>query len=463
VALIDQRILIGAPPEGVWRILSDSNQLARWHAGYRGVSVLTTQSTGVGTRRRCTLSTGKDVIEEITAWVDGWGYEYTLVDGGPYRAFQGRFRLQAGPDGTSVQWTIAYQPKGLVGATRDRLGGQRRVQEMMSASLRQLRLAVEELGVRIDDSYRSRVAIRERLNADERVQYQRRHQPPETVEPDAPVAIEPAPDPSFVASLTGTEPTPVPAADDDTQPKPPAGLHDATDAREAPSAPLDAPVARQDVPPEHAAFAPPPAPVEAAPGETVPDTVPDEGGDNAIPDYKRVTPPRGIPAVHPSAAPVEPPPDSPPADMPPVPEAIAPPAPETRSPDHPTDAIEPVGEPAFISPPPRALEITLATDANRASSAAPTLPPQTPTHDTGEISIWEVFGMRRPSEEDSEVLDSLVQSVQARELHSRLVHGRIPKRPAQVRRVTAAMGLRLRLALEGVAVRFHSRWGRDEK
>jgi len=58
------------------------------------------------------------------------------------------------------------------------------------------------------------------------------------------------------------------------------------------------------------------------------------------------------------------------------------------------------------------------------------------------------------------VLDSLVQSVQARELSNRLVHGRIPKRPVRARGVAVQLGLRLRLALEGAAVRFHRRWGR---
>ena len=52
--LIDQRILIDAPPEVVWQVFSDQNQLAQWHAGVTSVSVLTTQQRGTGVRRRCT-------------------------------------------------------------------------------------------------------------------------------------------------------------------------------------------------------------------------------------------------------------------------------------------------------------------------------------------------------------------------------------------------------------------------
>jgi hypothetical protein len=124
------------------------------------VSVLTTSSTGVGARRRCTLQSGKDVIEQVSAWVEGLGYEYAVIEGGPYRSLRGRFRLQAGPDGTSVQWTIAYQPKGLFGLIKDRLGGRRAMAALMSASLRQLRREIDALGMRMDDQDRARVAIR---------------------------------------------------------------------------------------------------------------------------------------------------------------------------------------------------------------------------------------------------------------------------------------------------------------
>jgi len=405
--------------------------------------VLTTQSTGVGTRRRCTLVTGKDVIEEITAWVDGWGYEYRLVEGGPYKTLQGRVRLQAGPDGTSVQWTLAYQPRGVAGALRDRLGGQRGVQEMMAASLRQLRRAVEELGVRLDDEYSARVAIRDRLNADERAQYQRRHPSPEMVETAANELDEAAPQPPVVAELPGAEGKPSVRPEDDTEPKPPRELREALAAQEPPAAPVYVPATQADVPPEHAAFAPPAAP----PAEAVPDASP-PAENEVIPDYKRATPPRGIPAVRPSAAPVPAEPVPPPIDVSP------PPAPESPGPDQ----IRPVRAPSAVSVPPRQeMQIALADDRVRPS---PLAVPQTPKHDTGELSIWEVFGLRRPSEQDSEVLDSLVQSVQARELSNRLVHGRIPKRPVRARGVAVQLGLRLRLALEGAAVRFHRRWGR---
>jgi hypothetical protein len=81
------------------------------------------------------------------------------------------------------------------------------------------------------------------------------------------------------------------------------------------------------------------------------------------------------------------------------------------------------------------------------------LPPPTPQADTGEVSIWEIFGVKRPSEQDMAVLNDLVKSVQSRKLLARRVEGRIPKRPVPVRRLSVTLGLRMRLALHGARVR----------
>jgi len=57
---------------------------------------------------------------------------------------------------------------------------------MMTTSLRQLRRAMDELGVRMDAMFRAKVGIQGRLNVDERAHYQRRHPAPtEAVSPDA--------------------------------------------------------------------------------------------------------------------------------------------------------------------------------------------------------------------------------------------------------------------------------------
>jgi uncharacterized protein YndB with AHSA1/START domain len=440
VPLIDQRILIDAPPQMIWDFISDPGKLTRWHAGYSGVSVLTTQRTGSGTRRRCSpAGGGKDVIEEITAWVEGLGYEYSVVDGGRYRALQGRLRLQPGPDGTTVQWTITYRPRGLFGLLRDQLSGRRQLAQMMADSLRQLRRQVDLLGVRMDEAQRAKMSIQGRLDANARAQYQRRYAPPpglETAEPDTeitpaaangdqPIDAPPAePDvpvpavPSFVADLADNEAVETqPSHKADTQPRPPEGLHEA--------------IAEQEVAGEQEEFRP------AEPEITVADTQPttperieppsvalpvqppvfrESAVRPAEPEHMRITPPHGIPVVRPSVA-VEPPSDE-------IPTKPKPP----RETDAPGDV--------------------------ESDRHAATLPPQTPIHDTGEISIWEVFGVKRPSEQDDENLEDLIRSVRRKQSDSRRRVGRrIPKRTMLARRADTVVGLRVWLALRAAQIR----------
>ena len=395
VTLIDQRILIDAPPPIIWEFVSDPYRLAQWHAGYNSVSVLTTQQTGLGTRRRCAVTGGgKDVIEQITAWVDGLGYEYEFVEGGPYRLMRGRIRLQPGPDGTGVQWTVEYRPKGPLGLLRDWLGGRKQFAAMMAASLRELRQQVNALGLRMDDTYRARLGIQGRLNVTERAHYQRRHPVPGADSPaPAPVA-ESAPPPG--GEVTAPEP---PAAPPQAPPERAVLAAEAEPAAPAPLAPAE-PV--------------PLPPVIAPPGATAPP------GD-AEPDYQRVTPPRGIPAVQ-----------RPPAGDAPSPFA------------RPVSPGEKMARPQ-PAPPPDAPSPALPGDRERADRPE-TLPPPTPKTDTGEISIWEVFGLRRPSERDEDALQGLIQSVEARktaELRRQSLRRGL-RRPPRVRLAESAGGLRSR-------------------
>jgi len=405
VTLIDQRILIDAPPQLIWEYLADPEKLVEWHAGYTSVSVLTTQQTGVGVRRRCAVTGGgKDVIEQITAWVDGLGYEYQLVDGGPYRLFRGRFRLQPGPDGTSVQWTVEYTPKGLLGKLRDLLSGRKELTAMMAASLRELRQQISALGLRMDDAYRARLGIQGRLNAAERAQYQRRHPAPETagvVQPPAPAETAP------VAGTPVVSDQPLPAHQDaDTEPRPPAGLREALTAQAQPEETLP----------------PPPPPAQITPPEPLRPVVSDLPKtaplSSPAPDHQRPTPPRGIPAVRPSSAP-------------------------PRAAETPTDRPTP----------PRG--VTAAPSHDTAADERPTLPPPLPRRDTSDLSIWEIFGIPRPSEQDEAALRGLIESVETRQANEqrRQWLRRGFRRAPRVRVGASREGLRARLAWAQANVR----------
>lgn len=420
MTLIDQRILIDAPPQVIWEYLTDPDKLVVWHAGYSSISVLTTQQSGVGVRRRCAMASGgKDVIEQITHWVDGLGYEYTLVEGGPYRSFRGRFRLQPVPDGTSVQWTIEYRPKGLMGRLRDRLSGRNRLATMMAASLRELRQQITMLGLRLDDTYRARVGIQGRLNAAERAQYQRRHPAPESIAAEQPPAPTSSEEGASAPSAAPAVPAPVsepPSAhlDADTEPRPPAGLREALAAQQQPGE----------------ALPPPPPPAQITPPEPLRPvaTAPTAPAPQAPADHERPTPPRGIPAVRPSGVAGEPSPFARPADS-----------------LHDTATDRPT--------PPRGVRHAPAQDT--AADARPTLPPPTARRDTSDLSIWEIFGIPRPSEQDQAVLRSLIETVEARQISQqrRQWLRRGFRRAPRVRLGSFPLGLRARLALAQAHVR----------
>jgi hypothetical protein len=93
-----------------------------------------------------------------------------------------------------------------------------------------------------------------------------------------------------------------------------------------------------------------------------------------------------------------------------------------------------------------------ADQAAGSGLAGTVIPPPTPQTDPGNTSIWEVFGVRRPSEEADDVLQDLIQSVRARQAGER---GRqhVGRHASQVRQLRLVMGLRLRLALQAVRVR----------
>ncbi len=346
MALLDRRVLIDAPPEIVWKYLSNLADLPRWHPNCTQTSILTTSQRGVGVRRRNTMKKGPSVVEEIVSWYEGLGYEYVVVDGPRYRRNRGLLRLQAIPEGTILQWTFDYQLGGLLGGLRDRLFVRRRLDKEIADGLNQFKRLIQSTGVRMDAVSRDKVAMRPAPNADERAalgmsRSQRlpddaaetatptspgrpRSMPPVIFEDDLPVSPPPLPRPVEVFE-DDLPPAPLleepPVAEEDTRPRLPAAPRPAEITR--PMAALTDDDLRFR----------PPAPEPAAA---------DLPSVEAEPDWAKVTQ---------TVQPVTLPDDAP-----------------FRPPVSPEPAVEP--EPAAPSEPP-----------------APVGP-----------SIWEIFGVPRPSE-----------------------------------------------------------------
>jgi hypothetical protein len=407
VSLIDQRILIVAPIETVWVYVSDPPLVTKWHRGCKLISVLTTSRTGVGTRRRCVGLDGRAVVEETTAWFENIGFEYVVVDG-PFRDFRGRFRLQAIPEGTIVTWTVEYRLRGLLAGLRNLLSFRRRYEDLMAESLRNLRRLVEASGVRLDPEAHARFAMQRAPSVEARsarsVETTRPggarpapgalrpvavgdddvpEMPVERVDRVAgmagPTLVRPQPAPPEVGASLPSESRPAASGAPvselaDTKPRPPQGLREALAARRKESQVEE----EQD---ERAAR------LRAQSAGTVPISL--------------------------VAPPYEPPPPQETQTVEIVPPSTLPeyelPAPA----DFPQSGVEP--------------EISLDDTASRARAVAPaeeagasgvlpdgSLPPPTDKHDTGEMSIWDVFGLERPSERSQAELEAMIASLQPR-------------------------------------------------
>ncbi|MBO9309730.1 MAG: SRPBCC family protein [Chloroflexi bacterium] len=360
--LIDQRILIAASAETIWTYLTRPEHVTRWHLGCKQLSILTTRAQGVGVRRRCTDERGRSTVEEITAWLENIGYEYKIVDG-PYRAFRARFRLQPAPEGTLVNWVVEYRRRGIFSGLRELLGERRRTENLMAESLRNLRKLVERSGARLDPERQARVAMRPAPDAAARAARGAQVTRAQAVStpPRAPIVIgdDDLPEPAMPTRIHQpvTEPsfvTKLSAAEHapadpaaDTKPRKPKGLAEALQATTVHRDTTHKDTARKDEPTWDAA-------ARTVPISLVAPKPPPAGPTQAL----ESTPPR------PHTLP----------EVPPTP---------------------PQGSPL---PKPSARE-------------RDTKPKPTTLYDTGEVSIWEVFGIPRPSEQMRTDLHEIVASL----------------------------------------------------
>lgn len=305
--LIDQRILAPAPTHVVWSVLADSMQLPGWRIDCAEVRFLTSRQFGVGAQRECVPPRGKPYVEEITAWYEGLGYEYVQVNNRNFNEWLGRIRLQAVPDGTIVQWTISYEPAGLVGRVSNGISGKARAEEDCANSLRQLRRLIISMGY-------------EEVEGDNR----RR----QTLQPVS----------SVVRSSTQPIVVPPEQSAADTKPRKPEGLSETVDdeSRYAPEN------NHHDLPP-------------------------------GMPESLKVTPPQGIPRVDLSKMRYV----------------------DEMDEDDSDDDTPPAGN---------------FNGSQDTEIVRPGLPPPTDERDTGQISIWEAFGIKAPSQSDAEALDEIVKT-----------------------------------------------------
>ncbi len=422
---IDHRILIPAAPDVVWNYVSDITHNPDWQIDCQEVIFLTSRREGPGVRWRYAAPGGRECVIAVTAWYNGLGYEYYFVDGMPFRENKGRIRLQEIPEGTIVQWTFTYELGGVLGGMRNALGMSRQVDHTIADSLKTLWQKIKN-STGPSRVYEAKSLMRDAPDVEARKAYQRRHPSPaaggapgETVptspqvakftaeppiheddgqpisvideppieegdtRPRHPVtaadeAVPVPPDiegePEFLEQLVDLSRFEPPRAESDTQPRKPVAP-EAEAAVETPAPPA-ADEARKGEETEPLGFAPP----ERLEGYPEPLVIPEpvydteeptlssaEVAEETQPDFEAQ---EAAEALEPTPAEEAPPvqPEVEQAAEPPVAEKEAPPAPETieRAP----------------------------------SEAKPEAPPvkQAQAASSDTASIWDVFGVPRPSE-----------------------------------------------------------------
>lgn len=216
---IDQNILLPTAPSIVWDYISNLAQNPEWQVDCAHIQFLTTIQKGQGTRWRMHMEGGREIVAEITAWYDRIGYEYSLIEGAPYKENNGRLRLQEVPEGTVLQWTFHYEPTGVLGGLRNTLGLKRSIEQAMADSLWTL---WRQIGQAHTPNFEAKSLMQDAPDVESRAQYKPRHRSvmEKYQEGEAPRPPQPdfsAPPQSTIAPVVIPEP---PVADDDTRPRP---------------------------------------------------------------------------------------------------------------------------------------------------------------------------------------------------------------------------------------------------
>ncbi|MBI5669724.1 MAG: SRPBCC family protein [Chloroflexi bacterium] len=416
--VLDHRILIPRSPQTVWQYLSDVSNNPHWQTDCESVSFLTSRRSGVGTRWRYRTPAGHDCVVETTAWYDGLGYEYTYIDGVPFEENRGRIRLQEIPEGTVVQWTFSYDTRGFLSGVRNSLTLRRQIEKVMMDSLRSLWKKLNQAGLG-EPIREAKSLIREAPDYEERSRYKPRHPSKLELEtaapvlPAAPIVSEPPlteedTRPSARVSLPAEpagETADVLAADVHREAEPSAGEF-AAPVGEPPTTPAEAASAPvSETLPEAAA----PPVSEPPPEAAVPATVAETPSLEAALAPEPEPPPVEAAPVSETAVPDEPhvepeaPPAQPMADAVKTPQPVTPAVPAhaeaTTVHEQPSDEAEADRSAETVKTPAVEASVVDATNApTRAMVREPIPPEKLAAIDTREVSVFDIFGLPKPSE-----------------------------------------------------------------
>ncbi|MAU11152.1 MAG: hypothetical protein CL607_15135 [Anaerolineaceae bacterium] len=390
---IDHAILIPAYTKTVWQHLSNVEENPAWQADCERIAYLNSVRDQKGIRYRSFGRGNRESVVEITAWYPGLGYEYIIADGFAHPN-RGRIRLQEVAEGTVVQWTFSYETSGLVGGLSNSLSLKRRLNNEVIRNLQALYQYIGQVAEK-PDSNLIKSTMRDAPDASDRANYQ----------PKYPSALEDGEEyPSGRAYQTQEAPSVTPMADFD-EPASTPSPDEATDVEAPQSDVMFMRPEERDSEPMSGGIQiiePPLSDMDTQPNPVVQDADIAPSAENVqqeLPADYPATPETSIPA--PPSAPTE-------EDKASTEQYVIP-----RPPFEPSDVVEeekratdehqatvdaPVDDEEDSATVPTRLDKLEARSKSASDVTAPTPSPDSVSDDTSQLSVFELFGLQKPSE-----------------------------------------------------------------
>ncbi len=121
---IERAVTLQTSASNAWIALREFGDIDRFNPNLKESHLLEgSPATGIGARRHCTMSDGKNYIrEEVIDWREGQGYTVDIFEGTmPLRTAQATLRIEpSGASACEVSMSLTYEPKfGALGAVLD--------------------------------------------------------------------------------------------------------------------------------------------------------------------------------------------------------------------------------------------------------------------------------------------------------------------------------------------------------